>query len=388
MRNKLAIIGSHPRTRAEFDFSRLDCDIWVFNEAVSQGWVKRADAVFQLHREEIWRNTANRNDPGHAEWLKSGKTPTVIMQAMYHDVPNSEAYPLDDVCENLLPGLFVSTGSERYFTSSIAYAIALGIHRGYKRIEIYGVEMETNTEYQYQRDGVTFWVGIGVGRGIDFDVHSSLFDAPLYGYEGEAYIDYSVFEDRASELSAEIPALAAVYESAKTAAVDAFRSYQANGNDPNAVISTMMAQIDAGHKLARFDGALQEIKRYMTKADTMMRESGGKFLFSRQEFEASAQRLMKERENAVTMANTSAGACQVQFQQAIDEKNSVRRRIPLKKFADIAGQYISHSIGVGLTTGAYQENITMLQTLDKYIRAAGGSKSEQVLLAAHSAAGE
>jgi hypothetical protein len=65
----VAIVGSHPRTRQEFDFNRKYCDIWAFNEAVSQGWCTKADAVFQMHAPVIWKNPGNRNDPKHFEWL-------------------------------------------------------------------------------------------------------------------------------------------------------------------------------------------------------------------------------------------------------------------------------------------------------------------------------
>jgi len=387
MRDILAIVGSHPRTRAEFDFDRTDCDIWVFNEAMSQGWVGRADAVFQMHREEIWRNPQNCNDPKHAEWLKSGNTPPIIMQDVYQDVPQSEKYPLDDVCAALLPGLTVSEGSERYFTSSIAYAIALGIYRGYASIEIYGIEMETQTEYVYQRDGVTFWMGIALGNGVGMDVHSSMFDAPLYGYQGEALLDYSMFVERASELEKLLPPIKAAYELLRNKAVDAYYQYETRGENPKAVVDTMMAQIEAGNKYGMIDGALQEIKRYIGKADTMRAEAGGKFLFARQEFEQASKRIAQKRENAITLANTAAGACQVQFQAAINTKSIAKRRKVLKKFAEIAGQYIYHSIDVGLYSGVYQENLHMLNTLDRSIRAAGGAKAEQALIEAAMAAG-
>ena len=85
-RHTLAIIGSHPRTREEFDFSRTDADIWMFNEAISgkgNVWAKRADVIFQLHIPAIWKNPKNRNDPGHFDWLKSQYEIPVYMQEDY-----------------------------------------------------------------------------------------------------------------------------------------------------------------------------------------------------------------------------------------------------------------------------------------------------------------
>jgi len=171
MKDTVAIVGSHPRTRLEFDFNRTDCDIWIFNEALSNGTFPRADAVFQMHVPPIWRNPANRNDAHHFEWLQEPKDGTeVYMQDQYPDVPRSVRYPLEEVTERF---------GVRHFTSSIAYALALACFKGYKRMEVYGVEMETNTEYQYQRDGVTLWLGVAMGLGIKVDAHISMFDQPL-----------------------------------------------------------------------------------------------------------------------------------------------------------------------------------------------------------------
>ena len=92
----VTILGSHPRTRNDFDFNRTDCDVWIFNEAVSNGTFPRADVVFQMHAEEIWRNPENRNDKGHLAWLQSGNTPTIYMQEKFPEVPKSEKFPIDD----------------------------------------------------------------------------------------------------------------------------------------------------------------------------------------------------------------------------------------------------------------------------------------------------
>jgi len=70
MRDIVAIVGSHPVSRAWFDFTRKDCDVWVFNEAPKNDWCGRYDAVFQMHSPVIWRSEQNRNDPEHYQWLK------------------------------------------------------------------------------------------------------------------------------------------------------------------------------------------------------------------------------------------------------------------------------------------------------------------------------
>ena len=213
MKDTVAIIGSHPRTRGNFDFNRTDADVWVFNEALKSPWCKRADAVFQMHDPIIWRSSTNRNDPNHYNWLKNTTVP-VYMQEKYEDVPASIKFPLNE----LIADLFGDYKPIPYITSSVAYALALAVYLKYKKIEVYGVEMETNTEYGHQRIGVAFWVGIAIGRGIEIDFHSdSILNAPLYGYDGSSRIDKEKFERRLDELKAIADKFKVQYEDAKTA---------------------------------------------------------------------------------------------------------------------------------------------------------------------------
>jgi hypothetical protein len=75
-----------------------------------------------------------------------------------------------------------------YFTSTVAYAIALAVHQGFDEINLYGVPLEHHTEYAHQRPCVEFWIGVAKGRGILVNIygeHSTLLkdiNGKLYGY--------------------------------------------------------------------------------------------------------------------------------------------------------------------------------------------------------------
>ena len=181
----------HQATFSEFDQTRTDCDVFVFNEMVSRGTVARADYVYQLHKPVVWRSSQNRNDSNHYDWLKNNTDAVVFMQSEYEDVPMSRRFPLDEI-------MAAFPGAERYFTTTVGYAIAYAIYAGYKRVEIYGVEMETNTEYAHQRPCVAYWCGVAYGRGIAVDFHTeSFYKSPLYGYDGDITIPLDTFEQRA-----------------------------------------------------------------------------------------------------------------------------------------------------------------------------------------------
>ena len=374
MKDTVAIIGSHPKTRNDFDFNRNDCDVWVFNECISNNTFPYADIVFQMHLEAIWRNPENRNDKGHVKWLKEQTDTRVVMQDKYSDVPMSERFPLEEIVEHF---------KISYFTSSVAYALALACYWGYKRIELYGVEMETNTEYQYQRDGVTLWLGVALGLGIDVDAHITIFDQPLYGYEGEATIPYEKFDERINELVPQAKELAGKYKAMVLDFYKAVDIFAANSGTREE--QALYAQSDkvrkAGAEIGLLDGRIQENQRYKKKADTMRDEARGEFMFSRQEFESAAKGLTDK----YGEVNTSFISVSTTLQHIHDNikraaKGSPKRKKMTEAFKAQAHKQLELNNLVAVYQGAAQENYDYMAYLDKHIRAAGGAKSEAVLL--------
>lgn len=202
--NIVAIVGSHPVGRVRAPFDNKEIDIWGFNEAGSAKWMKRVSGLFQIHLPPIWKNPKNVNDPGHYEFLQKDHGYPIFMQEKYPEVPNSVKYPLDEICNDLLPGLVRGEDQpERHFTSSPAYAIAYAIYLGYEEIHLYGIEMTTQTEYVMQRDGITFWLGIALSKGIKVRIQekSTIFKGLSYGYEGDVVLHRQYFETYESKLS-------------------------------------------------------------------------------------------------------------------------------------------------------------------------------------------
>jgi hypothetical protein len=364
----------------ELDYSRTDCDIWLFNEAKSNPdneWAKRADVVFQMHAEPIWRNPGNRNDKNHADWLKTQREVVVYMQEQYIDVPMSKKYPLEEVCQAL-------HFNKRYFTSSVSYALALASYLGYKKIELYGVEMETDTEYRYQRDGVTFWVGVAVGKGIEFELHCGMMQAPLYGYDGDAKLDYSVFVESIAEISAKMPELETSYNASRQQTAALVEQFINDGKDGEQIVKSVQVQLSTGIRFGTLDGAKQENERYKKKADAMT-QTTGEFIFSRQEFESAKQALQKKQMELMTKSNVLAGQTEAAFKQAEGLPNKNRRRARMTEFVKVLDAYIRITITTAMIIGGLNENTRYLNQLDNLIKAAGGEKSEEVLLNAYRA---
>lgn len=192
----VAIVGSNPLTRDQAPWVKGAIDIWLFNEAPA-GWAKgrRCSALFQMHLPDIFRSHINRNVEDYHLWLQEEHSFPIYMIEQYPDVPSSVKFPMREI-KRSLP--FPKAGAEPkyYFTNSVGYAVALAIHQGYERIELYGVEMASETEYVHQRSCVMLWMGIALGMGIEFIVHSGtgFLDAPLYGYEGGFMVDRQLLE--------------------------------------------------------------------------------------------------------------------------------------------------------------------------------------------------
>ena len=360
----VAIIGSHSDTRDNFDWEREDCDVWVFNEAVKGDWCKRSDAVFQMHQPTIWRASTNRNDPKHYEWLQQQDNPTIWMIDKFEDVPKSEKYPLE--------GVLAMVPRFGYFTSSVAYAIALAIYQQYDRIEVYGVEMATGTEYAHQRVGVAFWLGVAVGKGIDVEHYTRQFwEAPLYGYEGNARIDIEWYEKRIETLKPVCEDMLKKYDGAMNTVksiIGAFiKSYKA---DQSHLDDAIIYSGQCAHNFGIVDGAMQVIERYLENSKTMLDETGD-YLIVRQEYEGNAYKGMKMKEDELNKVHSSATLLQAHRKKLLTSANQERREYLAKEFKRLFEKYIEKSTMTGVGTGIFMENRDLMGVYDQLLRASG-----------------
>ena len=379
MKNNVAIVGSHPKTREDFDFTREDCDIWVFNEALSaknQDWCKRATGVFQMHKPVIWRSKTNRNDPEHYDWLQSGDTPVIFMQDNYQDVPMAERYPMDEI-------LAAFPTAKDYFTSSVAYAIALAIYKGYTKIEVYGVEMETNTEYGHQRSGVAYWIGFADGAGIETEFHSHKFFNDLrYGYEGNMQIPVERYQQRIDGMEKHINGSQEMFS--KVNAIiggvlgEFIKTYKA---DLSRLDELIMANRQNAHTFGMADGRRQVNKHYLQNCQTMLEESGD-YLVARQEFEGQVIQAMKKLPELHQAMQGAAGQLHAAREDLNTNDNKDRRAALVKAFQGKLEGFYNSVTDLGRWQGIMEENKMLVAEFDSYLKASGitPEKSEAVEL--------
>lgn len=185
----VAIVGFAHTTLQFAQFSEAE-EMWTVNFAWRYA-VPRIDRLFEIHPIEVLayngsQGEADNPDKKHFEWLQeehdfpiytwADYTGENILDTIMEDaprIPNSIPYPfeiLDPIFENFnrenRPG-------QVYMPSTISYMLALAIHEGFERIEMYGVEMAAGvggangTEYIYQKAGTEALLMYAMGKGIE-----------------------------------------------------------------------------------------------------------------------------------------------------------------------------------------------------------------------------
>jgi hypothetical protein len=191
----VAIIGFSQKTMKYCLTSKAD-EKWSLNHIYVLRDFPKVDRLFELHQKYWYLRKEVPKSVAYGKWLNEKHDFPIYMQHKTKSVPSSVKYPLKEVVDDCLTGLVEQDEDRKetirkYFTSSFAYMMALAVHEKFDVIELYGIDMENNTEYGYQRPCGEFWIGLALGRGIKVTLPEPclLCDAPLYGYEVVPYID-------------------------------------------------------------------------------------------------------------------------------------------------------------------------------------------------------
>ncbi len=173
--DRLAIVGFAPSSMNDAPFKDESVEIWGVNELYIA--VPRVTRLFEIH--EYKHLTAKARNPNHLKWLQETKIP-VYMRQVFEDIPQSIEFPYREIIREC--------GTD-YFTNSISWLIGFALlHRGFKRIELYGIDMARSEEYESQRPSVEFFIGLARGRGIEIinpPQSDIMMSSTLYGIEDE-----------------------------------------------------------------------------------------------------------------------------------------------------------------------------------------------------------
>lgn len=113
----------------------------------------RCDRLFDIHE-----TTNKLQADKQKKFVKNAKDIGAIIY-MVENFEGAEKYPLDKV------------GFD-YFSSSMAYMLALAIYEGHEKIGLWGIDM-TDLEYEYQRPNMEYLIGYARGKGIEVYIHET-----------------------------------------------------------------------------------------------------------------------------------------------------------------------------------------------------------------------
>jgi hypothetical protein len=219
---KIALLGSHPASMKLAPFGDVNWEIWACSP---QNYAApRIDAWFELH--SLDRKWVPGNEP-YIQVL--GQHPRVYIAVPDQRIPNGIIYPKDEIL-SLYPKMH-----RGMFSSSVAWMLALAIEQKPEEIGLWGVDMAAGNEYEYQRPGCHYFMGVAEEAGIKITVppQSDLLEVhPLYGYK-EQWRSYWKTKARKQELSGRIEALdqkLAAAEHEKLQLVGAMQSIQYEEN--------------------------------------------------------------------------------------------------------------------------------------------------------------
>ena len=192
---KIAILGSAPSSNLLAPFSDKSWDIWACSPA-NAGQLPRVDSWFEIHdMERLLR------DPGYGGYMLFLRSqPLVYMLEKHPKFPTSVRYPIEEIRPQFCWD---------FFTSSVAYMLALAISREPTHIGLWGIDMSGDEEYTQQRAGCKYFIDIARQRGIEIVVpkESDLLSVfPPYAYR-EIDPTWVKLNTRMKELDAEIESL-------------------------------------------------------------------------------------------------------------------------------------------------------------------------------------
>ena len=185
----VALVGHAPSTKMMAPFDDGGVEIWTMNDAFP--WIPRADQWFEIHDRSVYDNNTRRT-AGYLDHLANFHGP-VWMQYPDERIPNAKPFDMQ--------GMQDKYGT--VFGSSFAWMIAKAIEDGYKRIELYGCDLASQTEYEEQRESTTFWIGMARGMGIEFylPVGCPLLTRPSYGLpQPHAWVSREFFDNRMGQI--------------------------------------------------------------------------------------------------------------------------------------------------------------------------------------------
>jgi len=172
----LCLLGTaYSRHKAPWD--NPNAEFWGVGHCLLLEDIKKMDKVFEIHLPYIYESEISPFKSGKEQTNKplvyhankenalfhaKEKDVTVIVSQKNDKLNSYEIFPRQELIEKYQGILPVS--DKFYATNSIAWMILYAIHLNkFDEIHLYGIHLETNTEWQYERPCCEWWLGVWAG---------------------------------------------------------------------------------------------------------------------------------------------------------------------------------------------------------------------------------
>lgn len=182
---RIAIVGTAPSSVMLAPYEDNSWEIWTLGNNYVR--VPKYDRWFELHDIDYLKSI--KVEKQHLWNMKDAGNKLTLIKP-HPDFPEANIYPHEQIIAEF----------GKYFTSSIAYQIALAIYQGAEEIGLWGIDMMGEEEYAYQRPCVEFYLGIAIARKIKITIAEQSPILRCTHLYGEDTAQVREFEGRYSEL--------------------------------------------------------------------------------------------------------------------------------------------------------------------------------------------
>lgn len=276
----VALVGSGQTTMYAVKESKADevwSLSWMYDQTMYPDVLPRMDRMFELHPFWYFQNSHKTELINHWRWMQQEHDFPVYIQEEEEGVviPSGVVFPFDEINDDLFGGRLVSLmpdGTEEedlYYSCSISFMIALAVYEKFECIELYGIEMQTSTEYKYQVPGANFMTGLAVGRGVKIvrPKNSTFARSALYAYEVAQVITRSQLDSGLFDYNKQLENEIAKMNVLKGRYQIMFELAKNGKVKPDRLADLSFEVLEAEKRVERCIGAVQAVEWQMEKID-------------------------------------------------------------------------------------------------------------------------
>jgi hypothetical protein len=148
------------------------------------------DLLFEMHRlDEFFKNCKDKKKvtcvKSSIEKARRLNIPIYSIKDWY----GCKRYPIEEI---------INCFGTKNFSETIDYMIALAIYEGFSEIHLFGVN--ATDDHFWTKEGINFWCGVAIGKGLKIYIHGSRHSRILKPYNNKMYgYEYPVWSSDAKE---------------------------------------------------------------------------------------------------------------------------------------------------------------------------------------------